>query len=483
LIAAFGWQVFETGQSALWTFASTSTFPLCFLPDKAGLKSRTPKAPTKLSVSAIICQRDDAPALGRRRRQRKDVNSTNEHEPPPPGASFPVGSLVRVKHNTPDPDYPDIPLGGWVGEVTDIDESTNPPLYEILWSDDTIDAMPEVYVFRCERDDMEVESCTLPESVLEIAPDGPVHLQQPTDLKPRPLNLEDPLDRARDVLALTSDDELPEMDPGSLRAWREALTGQLKFPWSAAVEPVQGPGLQPVLVLRLLPVEESDADTGLLAEVTLGEKTGPIPLLVIRPTEGDPARPLVLAYQAWVLKNDIEEEGQFTAPADVISLLVRVAIVMLGMLVGGVLATEPEAPWWAAVGASIGAILGLVLGAAIELRLRQRTEQHPGVLIGGLLGIVLGGLVGSVLAVIASAWLGAIIGAVAGSALATVLHIFGKKAPTGTLTVLGLWLGTLIYCMVLDAWTAVGGIAAGALAALLPLALLQLLRKRAEEQN
>jgi hypothetical protein len=31
---------------------------------------------------------------------------------------FHVGDLVRVKHGVTDIDYPDIPMGGWVGRIS-----------------------------------------------------------------------------------------------------------------------------------------------------------------------------------------------------------------------------------------------------------------------------------------------------------------------------------------------------------------------------
>ncbi|HBO45099.1 MAG TPA: hypothetical protein DD670_14450 [Planctomycetaceae bacterium] len=33
---------------------------------------------------------------------------------------FKVGDKVRVKHGIKDTDYPDIPLGGWAGKITEI---------------------------------------------------------------------------------------------------------------------------------------------------------------------------------------------------------------------------------------------------------------------------------------------------------------------------------------------------------------------------
>ena len=35
-----------------------------------------------------------------------------------PSRKFRIGDLVRVKHGVADVDYPDIPMGGWVGTIS-----------------------------------------------------------------------------------------------------------------------------------------------------------------------------------------------------------------------------------------------------------------------------------------------------------------------------------------------------------------------------
>ena len=37
-----------------------------------------------------------------------------------PSAPFQVGDKVRVNHGFMDVDYPDMPLGGWAGTVTEV---------------------------------------------------------------------------------------------------------------------------------------------------------------------------------------------------------------------------------------------------------------------------------------------------------------------------------------------------------------------------
>jgi hypothetical protein len=37
-------------------------------------------------------------------------------------ANFAQGDTVRVRSGVTDPDFPDIPLGGWAGKITEVEE-------------------------------------------------------------------------------------------------------------------------------------------------------------------------------------------------------------------------------------------------------------------------------------------------------------------------------------------------------------------------
>lgn len=130
---------------------------------------------------------------------------------------FSTGDLVRVKAGAVDPDFPDIPLGGWKGTVTEISE--DPPLYLIRWDQQTLDAIHPVYRHRCERDGLDCEQMYLPESELEPDAGEPTEIEQPTHVETRPLSMEDQEDRIRAVFGLTSDDSLSEVDDDSLKAY------------------------------------------------------------------------------------------------------------------------------------------------------------------------------------------------------------------------------------------------------------------------
>jgi hypothetical protein len=98
---------------------------------------------------------------------------------------------VRVKPGTADPDFPDIPLGGWAGTITEVDQRSAPPTYLIEWNKHTLDHMHPVYRKRCERDGLELESMVLGEDDIEQDTGGPGVIEQPPKIVTRPLSARD----------------------------------------------------------------------------------------------------------------------------------------------------------------------------------------------------------------------------------------------------------------------------------------------------
>src|SRR5687767_11675627 len=122
---------------------------------------------------------------------------------------FEDGAKVRVRHGVRAPDFPDIPLGGWTGTITGIEQGEGQVVYEIEWDTKTLGGMHPVYRKRCERDGLALESMWLDDEDLEADDGTPVPIEQPTEIKTPPLSKKDQDDRVRMALGLTHDDPLP----------------------------------------------------------------------------------------------------------------------------------------------------------------------------------------------------------------------------------------------------------------------------------
>ena len=147
-------------------------------------------------------------------------------------ARFTVGDKVRVRTGVTDPDFSDIPLGGWAGKITEVEDG-DPPLYLIRWSHETLKNIHPIYRKRCERDGLDHEEMRLGEDELEPDAGGPAILEQPTKIITPPLSMKDQDDRIRAFFGLTRDDLLPEVDDDSLRTYYKHLTTKLRFPVEA----------------------------------------------------------------------------------------------------------------------------------------------------------------------------------------------------------------------------------------------------------
>src|SRR5262245_22927393 len=207
------------------------------------------------------------------------VAKKNRNGPRTP-ARFAVGAQVRVKPGITVPDFEDIPLGGWSGAIREVDQRSAPPTYLIEWDRRTLEHMHPVYRKRCERDGLDLESMWLGEDDLEPDTGGPAAVEQPTEIRTRPLNPKDQDDRVRIALGLTSDDPLPEVDEDTLRAYHRYLAAHLSFPFEAKWEPEYGPA-PTIKITGLGDPEEGDCVDemyGLLCEARAEGRLTEVPL-------------------------------------------------------------------------------------------------------------------------------------------------------------------------------------------------------------
>lgn len=156
-------------------------------------------------------------------------------------ARFAVGDQVRVKYGIADPDFTDIPLGGWAGTITEVSHDAKSHLYLIEWNQFTLDNMPPIFRKRCERDGLDEESSWLGEEDLEPDEGNRVALEQPNQIVTRPLRMTDQDDRVRAIFGLSSDDPLPDSSYENVRQYHTYLTAKLTFPFEAAYWKETGP--------------------------------------------------------------------------------------------------------------------------------------------------------------------------------------------------------------------------------------------------
>ena len=146
---------------------------------------------------------------------------------------FLVGDKVRVKTGVIDPDFPDIPLGGWSGTITEVEQADDEITYDIKWNKRTLNGMHAIYRKRSDRDGLELQSMWLNEEDIEPDDGTPVSIEQPTQIKTPPLSEKDQDDRVRMALGLTHDDPLPDVS-------RKTLLAYYRYPGSKPEVFVQG---------------------------------------------------------------------------------------------------------------------------------------------------------------------------------------------------------------------------------------------------
>jgi len=218
---------------------------------------------------------------------------------------FAAGAQVQVKPGTTDPDFADIPLGGWAGTIQGVDQKSVPPNYLIEWNRHTLDHMHPVYRKRCERDGLELERMWLGEDDIESNTGGPAVIEQPRSIVTRPINEKDQDDRVRIALGLTSDDPLPEVDDETLRAYHGYLGAHLTFPCEAKWEREYGPA-QTVKITGLGdPKDDTWGDEMfvLLCEARAEGRLIEVPLSECEAKKGSANRQLLKDYAYWFWNN------------------------------------------------------------------------------------------------------------------------------------------------------------------------------------
>ncbi|MFC1783455.1 calcium-binding protein [Planctomycetota bacterium] len=234
---------------------------------------------------------------------KKSRKKNRQRRKPANPAKFAVGDQVVVQKGTSDPDFPDIPLGGWVGTVTARYALYPEYTYDIRWSSETLANMPDIVRKRSEQDGLDLEIMTLSERELELYQGQPVCMEQPTHIITRPLSPDDEEDRIRLVLGLTSNDPIAEVNEDTLLTYYQYLREHLVFPFFASFyEETEYKDIKhDIQVVGLLDPEEEEADEfyGLMAEGREGRRKLFIPLGEIEVSKKHPNHQLISDYSSW----------------------------------------------------------------------------------------------------------------------------------------------------------------------------------------
>ncbi len=210
--------------------------------------------------------------------------------------NFKVGDKVRVKYGVRDTDYPDMPMGGWAGAITEIHKDG---MYTIRWSKETLDAIHPVVKQRSEKDGTVLEEYWLGDDDLEPDPGGPLQIEQPTKISTKPLSPKDQDDRIRMVFGLTSNDPLPDANDETLETYHEYLSKNLTFPFRAEHGAEYGHP-EPVKVIGFGDPDEEpmiDETYGILCEARVEGQVVTLPLGELE--DAKPNRQLIDDYCYW----------------------------------------------------------------------------------------------------------------------------------------------------------------------------------------
>jgi hypothetical protein len=220
-------------------------------------------------------------------------------------ALFSVGDRVRAKRGVIHSQYPDIPLGGWVGTVQNI-AWLIPISYQVEWTEETLAAAHPVYRKRCWRDEERPDVYWLDEGQIELdSAETPIEMEQPTNLIVRPLSADNQNDRIRMVFGLTGDDPLPAPGEETQRQYLDYLKAHLTFPFDAedwsdeAINSKEEKRVEVVGFASMSP-EDLEGEDGLICEVRGDAGTERLALESMDLNDDNPNYQCVEDYKNWL---------------------------------------------------------------------------------------------------------------------------------------------------------------------------------------
>jgi hypothetical protein len=150
---------------------------------------------------------------------------------------FRVGDKVRVKPGVSDPDFPDMPLGGWTGTVTEIIEHEGQVNCVLELDERTLASLHPIFKRRSEIDGLDIGFMGVSQEDIEPDDGTLLPIEPPTAIVPRPLNVDDQDDRVRMAFGLSHDDFLPGVDEEHQHTYYRYLLAHLTLPFRAQYRP------------------------------------------------------------------------------------------------------------------------------------------------------------------------------------------------------------------------------------------------------
>ncbi len=232
--------------------------------------------------------------MAKRKRKRKPKK--------PVVTRFEVGDKVRVRHGVVDVEYPDMPMGGWVGTISEVHRTG---MYTVRWSQETLAAIHPIFKKRCERDGLILEEYRLGDDDLESDTGGPLDIEHPKEINTKPLSPKDQDDRIRMVLGLTSNDPLPDVDSNALEQYHAHLMEQLSFPFDAGCTSETGPFSRRTIQVKVTSLGDPDEPMiddsyGIICEAKHERRSIDIPLDELEVKKNKPNRQLIEDYSYWL---------------------------------------------------------------------------------------------------------------------------------------------------------------------------------------
>jgi len=217
---------------------------------------------------------------------------------------FKVGDKVRAKPGVNDLDFPDMPLGGRSGTITEIIEQEGQIICVFELDERTLANIHPIHKQRCENDGLDYRSMGLGQAEIEPDDGVPVPIEQPTSIVPRPLSPDDEDDRVRMVFGLTHDDPIPLVSPETLLTYYHYLSAHLKFPFFSFIWEKTGSfsrkkAMVPISRLDPPVEDEFDEDAGLYGIGDHQDEEIEFPLEVIELKKQDPNYQLMSDYTYW----------------------------------------------------------------------------------------------------------------------------------------------------------------------------------------